>query len=99
MFGTGTANGYNAIKCVANSTLVFSLTGAGEMVISSTTQSTSASTGSLMYNGGMGIGKSLYVGSMVSSITTAASNTLTGSFIAAGGLSVMKKMYVGGAFL
>ncbi len=98
MLGTGTANSYNAIQCNANHTTVFALTGAGEMASYSTYQSTSESTGAVTHAGGLGIGKTLYVGSLVSKITTVATNMLTGSMIAAGGLAVGKKMYVSGAF-
>jgi hypothetical protein len=74
-----------------------------------TTDTTSASTGSVVVSGGVGIAKALYVGSNLTvtgsstfngavtySSTTESTSTSTGSLVLAGGLGVAKNTYIGG---
>ena len=74
----------------------------GKLVIGSTTDSASTSTGSLTTAGGIGVAKNLYVGGTVNSTgnmtinsTTSSTSTNTGSITTAGGIGVAESVAIG----
>ena len=80
-----------------------------QVFISDTTQSTSTSSGALVVNGGLGLGKNLNVGGtstfkgpvgFASPVTitdnTQSTDTATGALIVSGGLGIQKNLHVGG---
>jgi hypothetical protein len=63
-----------------------------------TTQSTTINTGSLIVDGGAGIGKNLHVGGTIHGTNTADSSSGgTGSIFTNGGIGITKSLYVGGS--
>ena len=68
-----------------------------KLLIAAGETSTSTSSGALVVEGGIGIGKDIYVGGIITSInTTNSTSTDTGALILAGGVGVAQDMYVGG---
>jgi hypothetical protein len=67
------------------------------LLIASGSNSTSTNTGALIVEGGVGIGKDVYIGGIVNSInTTNSTSTDSGALILAGGVGIAQDMYVGG---
>jgi hypothetical protein len=67
------------------------------LLIASGSNSTSTNTGALIVEGGVGIGKDMYIGGIITSInTTNSTSTTSGALILAGGVGVAQDMYVGG---
>ena len=70
---------------------------AGNVHITSSTESTSTSTGAFRVSGGVGIGSNLYVGGNTTiSSTTVSSNTTSGALVVSGGVGISKNVYIGG---
>ena len=69
----------------------------GKTTIQSTADSTSAASGSLVVDGGVGIAKNLYVDGVLNAAnTTESTSTTTGSIVTDGGVGITKSLNVGG---
>jgi hypothetical protein len=87
-------------EMIANSATMLTIDHAGDLVASSTTDSTSSTTGSIRASGGLGVAAGIYVGGVmkVEATDESVSHT-TGSVTIAGGVGVAKDVYVGGALV
>jgi len=82
---------------VANSAVLFTVDGNGDIVTESTVASTVSSSGSVRTAGGLGVALGIYTGGIVkveSSVDSTSS--VTGSLTVAGGVGIAKDVYVGG---
>jgi hypothetical protein len=80
---------------IADSTGIVTM--ARSLVVDSTTDSTSATTGSIQTDGGVGIAKSLFVGGVLDVTNTTESTSITtGSVVIDGGVGIAKNLVVGG---
>jgi hypothetical protein len=74
------------------------LVSAGQVDIATDTEATTATSGSLITAGGLGVAKAIYAGGALSVLDTTASTTSeTGAIVTAGGLGVAMAIYTGGA--